>query len=67
MRIKKRVYGKIVVLDFVKVKKYPAGFTLYDVFCGNRFLYKTCFTPLQVKELTKCRTIFDEEDLDLCM
>lgn len=67
MIIKKRVQGHDIILDYKRVKSYPNGFTEYRVYkmlgkSKRVFLYNTCLTSLQLKELAdKDYVITDEE------
>lgn len=67
MRIYKKVQGRYVILDIKKVKKYPHGFTLYNVYKNNVFLYRTCYTDLYLQEIKNKGNIINEEVSDLCM
>ena len=62
MRIIKKVLGHTVVLDYKKVKDYPNGYTLYDVYKNNVFLYRTCLTDLQVLDIVLADYIVNEEE-----
>ena len=63
MKIKKRVQGKDVILDYIRVKKYPNGYTLYNVYKDKTFKYRTCLTGLQVKEIKDAGYVISEEEV----
>lgn len=73
MRIKKKVQGKWIDLEFKKIKTYPR-YTRYQVYKvkGNEYipLYTECFSNLQLLELANNRfTITEEqvEEVNLCL
>ena len=63
MRIKKRVQGHDILLDYKKVKKYPNGYTLYNVYKDKIFLYRTCLTSLQIKEIKDAGYMVSDEEV----
>ena len=60
MKITKKVQGHDIELELIKVKDYPR-YTVYNVYKGDVFLYRTCFTSLQIKELVLKGFVMDEE------
>lgn len=73
MRIKKRVQGKWIDLEFEIIKKYPR-YTLYQVYKVNGdkriSLYTECFSNWQLVQLAKNRYVISEEpveEVELCM
>ena len=62
MKIIKKVQGQLIELDLIKVKDYPNGYTLFDVYKADKFMYRTCFTSLQVKELATKGFVLGEEE-----
>ena len=68
MIIKKKIQGKIIVLKYNKVKEYPNKYIVYDVYkilneTKSIFLYKTCLTSLQIKELKEQKFIINSEEI----
>lgn len=66
MLIKKIINGHIIVLEYRRVKKYRNRFTLYRVYkrigkSKRIFLYNTCLTDLQLKEIVKRKYLITEE------
>lgn len=78
MRLKKKVQGKWIDLDYIELKRYPR-YTRYQVYKleGNDWIpiYTECLSPYQLAEIVKNRYIIadepvetlEEELLDLCM
>lgn len=62
MKITKKVQGHDIVLEYKKVKKYN-GYTLYDVYKNNVFVYRTCLTSLQIKEIKQAGYMLNEEEV----
>lgn len=60
MKIIKKVQGHDIELELIKEKEYPR-YTLFKVYKDNVFLYRTCFTSLQIQELVLKGFILDEE------
>lgn len=64
MKIKKKVQGKEIELELVKIKDYPR-YSLYQVYKlvnGKRIpLYQECYTKLQIEEIIKNKNIITEE------
>ena len=63
MQIKKKVQGHDIVLDYKRVKKYPNGYILYNVYKQGVFIYRTCLTSLQVKEIKEAGYVLNEEEV----
>lgn len=63
MKITKKVQGHNIVLEYKKVKKYLNGYTLYNVYKDNVFLYRTCLTSLQIKEIKEAGYMLNEEEV----
>lgn len=68
MIIKKRVQGHDIILDYKRVKSYPHGFTTYRVYkmlskSKRVFLYNTCLTSLQLKELADSDYVITDEEV----
>ncbi len=66
MRIKKKVQGYDVILEYERIKDYPNGYSLYDVYKltnERKFLYRTCLTDLQVKEIVLAGYTVSEEEI----
>ena len=68
MIIKKRVQGHDIILDYKRVKSYQHGFTKYRVYkmlgkSKRVFLYNTCLTSLQLKELADNDYIVTDEEV----
>lgn len=65
---KKNMYGDNILVEIVLVEKYKT-YCLYDVYRVNdngtkNFLYKTCFTNLQLKEIEKKGFIEEDEEME---
>lgn len=64
MKIKKKVQGKYVDLELVKIKDYPR-YSLYQVYKlvnGKRIaMYQECYTDLQIREIKSKGNRIDEE------
>ena len=64
MKIIKRVQGDNIELEIVKIKEYPR-YSLYDVYKNvngkRKFLYKQCYTKLQLNEIKAKGFCIDEE------
>ncbi len=68
MKIKKKVQGHYIILDYKKAKKYK-NFTMYDVFKQGVFLYSTSLTKLQLRELKEAGYLTSDEEVivnDVC-
>jgi len=76
MKIIKKVQGHDIELDYRLDKKYPR-YNVFNVYKDNVFLYRTCLTDLQIKDLvlngyvisedeTRKEDILEEEDL-ICL
>ncbi len=63
MKITKKVQGHNIVLEYKKVKKYPHGYSLYNVYKDNVFLYRTCLTSLQIKEIKEAGYVTSDEEV----
>lgn len=66
MKIKKKVQGQDVELEFVKIKDYPRYglYQVYKIINGKRIpLYKVCYTNLQIKEIIKNKNIITDEEV----
>lgn len=54
MKIKKKVQGKTINLEFIKIKEYPK-YSLYQVYKiidkKRILLYKECYTDPQIREI----------------
>ena len=59
MKVRKRVQGRWVELEYKKVKEYKR-FSLYEVFKDGLALYKTSLSKLQLEELRKNHYIIEE-------
>jgi len=67
MKIKKRVQGHDIILDYRVLKKYP-HFTRYKVYkmlskTKRLFLYTTCLTSLQIKDIKNAGYILTDEEV----
>ena len=60
MKIIKKVQGHEIILEYRKIKEYPHGYTLYDVYNFDRFLYKTCLTELDIIEIKRNKYTINE-------
>lgn len=64
MKIKKKVQGKEIELELVKIKDYPK-YSLYQVYKlvnGKRIaMYQECYTDLQIEEIKAKGNRIDEE------
>ncbi len=63
MKIKKKVQGHIIILEYKKVKKYKDGYTLYDVYKQGEFLYRTCLTSVQLREIKEAGYMTSDEEV----
>lgn len=66
MKIKKRIEGHDIVLEYEKVKRYPQGFTSFKVYkilndTKKLFLYIVSLSDLEIKEIEKTGYILKEE------
>lgn len=59
MKVKKRVQGAWVELEFKKVKDY-GKYVLYEVYKDGEPMYKQCFSPVGLRELRKNNYIMEE-------
>ena len=59
MKVRKRVQGRWVELEYKKVKDY-ARFTLYEVYKDGIPIYKTSLSKLGLRELKKNNYIIEE-------
>lgn len=64
MKITKKIQGQEIILNYIKVKKYP-NYTLYDVYIDNKLLYRTCLTSIQLKRLKKLKYTITECEEEL--
>lgn len=67
MKIKKRIEGKDIILDYKRVKRYN-GYILFNVYqciskSKRKYLYKTCLTPLDIKLLSEKDFIISDEEV----
>jgi hypothetical protein len=73
MRVKKRVQGLWIDLDYELIKKYPRynRYQVYKIAGDNRIpLYTECWSEWRLKELVKKGYIINEEpteEVELCM
>lgn len=63
MKIKKRIMGHDIILEHRVVKVYPNRFTLYDVYKGNQFLYRICFTDLELVHIKENGYMISDEEV----
>ena len=52
-----------MILDYIRVKKYPNGYTLYNVYKDKIFVYRTCLTSLQIREIKDAGYVISEEEV----
>lgn len=67
MKIKKKVNGIEVILDYRRVKRYNNRYVLYNVYkilskTKRIFLYRTCLSDLQKVEIELSGYMLDEEE-----
>jgi hypothetical protein len=73
MRVKKRVQGTWIDLEYEIIKKYPrfTQYQVYKIVGDNRIpLYTECWSKWRLKELAKNRFCIIEEpteEVELCM
>jgi hypothetical protein len=68
MKVKKKVQGKDIELNYRRVKKYPHGYILYNVYkmlgkTKRIFLYRMCLTSSQIKEIEKTGYMITDEEV----
>lgn len=68
MKIEKKVQGHSIILDYRRVRKYPHGYVLYNVYkmlgkAKRIFLYKTCLTSLQIEEIKDAGYMISDEEV----
>ena len=63
MRIKKRLQGHDIILDYKRVKKYKNGYALYDVYKQGVFLYRTCLTKLHIADMERTGYLVNDEEV----
>lgn len=62
MIITKKVQGHDIKLEYKKVKQYT-GYTLYNVYKNGVFIYQTCLSKLQLKEIKEAGYVTNDEEV----
>ena len=63
MKIKKRVNGHDIILDYKPVKVYPNKYTIYDVYNGNKYLYRVCLNDLDIVKIKENGYMINDEEV----
>lgn len=63
MKIKKHVNGHDIILDYKPIKVYSNKYTIYDVYNGNKYLYRVCLNDLDIVKIKENGYMINDEEV----